>query len=217
MAAAAGAPVAPLPCKPNIVISFTDNAAAVAKRIVERRPEVLAGMAAGDREAIVQGKLPVRWWNGLRIETPDGRPATTSSGTSVAMTGSGEAPTQIGNSGTLFTDSYSSSLIDTHIRISAVAMTVLVDANLATGYELDAIAAYVAMAVLSQAGLRRVADPALSILGLFNPGETRLDDLTLYDRALLSAIYAAPTNRTSQRQRGAITALVIDQLAAGRD
>ncbi len=217
VAAAAGVPVAPRPCKTNIVISFTDNAAAAAKRIVERRPVVLAGMAAGDRDAIVKGALPVRWWHGLRIESPDGRPATTSSSIGVAAVGSGEAPTQIGNSETLFTDGFSASLIDTHIRISAVATTVLVDVNLATGYKLDAIAAYVAMAVLSQASLRQKADPALSILGLFNAGEARPEDLTPYDRALLSAIYKAPTNRAGRTQRGAIAARIVDQLTAARD
>ncbi len=217
VATIAGVPVAPAQCKPNIVISFTDNAAAVAKRIVERRPVVLAGMPAGDRDAIVKGALPVRWWHGLRIESPDGRPATTSGGVSVAAIGSGEAPTQIGGNDTLFTDGFSSSLIDTHIRVSTVATTVLVDVNLATGYKLDAIAAYVAMAVLSQASLRQKADPALSILGLFNAGAVRPDDLTPYDRALLSAIYKAPTNRSGRAQRGAIAARIVDQLAAARD
>ena len=73
------------------------------------------------------------------------------------------------------------------------------------------------MAVFSRAGLRQASNPALSILRLFNAGEARPEDLTAYDRALPTAINRVPTNRTSRKQRGSISASVIEQLTAERD
>ncbi|WP_426164621.1 hypothetical protein [Sandarakinorhabdus sp. DWP1-3-1] len=217
VATEAGAPVAAADCKTNIVISFTTDAAAVAARIHASRPATLNVLADGDRQAILKGNLPVRWWSGLRIEDSNGLPATTTStALAFAQTNGQGGPMAMGGNDTVATDSYSSSLIDTHVQVSARAATVLVDVDLATGYRLDAVAAYISMAVLSQAALGGPADPAQTILGLFS-GASPLTDLSRGDRALLAALYKIPANRNDRRQRGALTAAMVDALMGTRD
>lgn len=216
-AATAGAKVGKPDCQPNIVITFTSDAAAVATRILAKRPDAAALIEAGDREALRKAPLPIRWWSAVRLEDENGHAATSIS-TAVAFAQvDGGAPFEVPTGpDTVYTDSYSGSLVNTHRQVSAAATTVLVDVDLATGYTLDAVSAYVAMAVLAQARLRGEVDPELTVLGLFRvPAATAPRDLTAWDRAFLKALYNTPTNRPARRQQGAIASAVIKERLAG--
>jgi len=214
VARAAKAPLAAAGCKPNVVIVFTTDAGAVAQRLAARRPRMFERVDSADRQALFTASLPVRWWSTAQIENADGVAAGALGSHPNGVLTTGEQPTGLpGNGDTVTTGGYSSSLIDTHARVSAVAGTVLVDVDLATGYKLDAVAAYVSMAVLAQARLRGETDPELSILGLFKPGAARRDDLSDWDRAFLAALYRIPLNRSGLYQRGAILAAMTASLA----
>lgn len=218
VAAAAGAKTGAAGCTPNVLITFTDNAGAVASRIFFRRPGATRGIDAADLARLRGPTLPVRWWNGIRLENPDGRAATAQSTMLVTLPGPGEGGQFNAPAGpdAVYTDGYSSSLIDTHVRASVLTTTVLVDVGLATGYRLDAVAAHVAMAVVGQARLpggTPAPDPSLTIMGLFSAGATPPGDLTDYDRAFLRGLYAALPNRAGRRQKGAIVAAMVDSLA----
>lgn len=217
-ATTAGAKVDKADCKPNIVVIFTSDAAAVATRILAKRPDAAALIETVDREALRKAPLPIRWWSAVRLEDENGRVATAISTALATATGAGEAPFEApGGPEAVMTDSYSSSLVNTHRQVSASATTVLVDVDLATGYTLDAVSAYVAMAVLAQARLRGEVDPELTILGLFRtPAAAAPNDLTAWDRAFLKALYGTPSNRPARRQQGAIASAVVKERLAGK-
>ncbi|KPF78944.1 hypothetical protein IP88_02840 [alpha proteobacterium AAP81b] len=212
----AGARVAGAECQPNIVVSFTTGASEVAARIFAKRADAARLVETVDRDALRTAPLPVRWWNAWRIEDENGRPMTTTSTALATAVGAGEAPFQPPTGpDAVVGDSYSSSLIASHQRISLTAVTVLVDVDLATGYSLSAVTAHVAMAVLSQAPVRGKVDPALSILGLFRaPAGSGPTDLTEWDRALLKALYATPPDRPARRQASAIVATIVKERMA---
>jgi hypothetical protein len=216
-AATAGAKVGKPDCKPNIVILFTTGAAAVATSILAKRADAAALIEAGDRDAIRKAPLPIRWWSAIRLEDENGRVATSTSTALATATGSGEAPFEPPTGPeAVFIDSYSSSIVNTHRQVSASATTVLVDVDLATGYTLDAVSAYVAMAVLAQARLRGEVDPELTILGLFRtPAVDARSDLTVWDRAFLKALYNTASNRPARRQQGAIASAIVKERLAG--
>lgn len=204
-----GAEVAPEPCTPNVVIAFTLDAPAVAKRIVAKEPGQVRSLDQSETDLLLRSALPVRWWNATRIESADGRAATASS---TALAGINNLPV---GPDTVFVDTYSASLIDTKIRAATTNSTVLVDADLANGYRLDAMAAYIAMAVLSQSRMANHVDPKQSILGLFAPGQdpaARATTLTKWDRAFLVALYKAPVSRNGRAQRAAIATEMVKQI-----
>ncbi len=208
----AGAKVGKPDCKANIVIVFTRDAAALATSILAKRADVAARIEAADRDALRKAPLPVRWWSAVRLEDENGRVASSLPSTALmAASGGGgsgfQPPT---GPDALFSDSTSSSLVNTHIQVSAAATTVLVDVDQAAGYTLDAVAAHVAMAVLAQARLRSDVDPELSILGLFKrPAAGARTELSVWDRAFLRGLYNTPTNRPARRQQGAILSEVV--------
>lgn len=205
-----GAAIAPEPCTPNVVVAFTLDAPAVAKRIVAKEPGQIRTLDQAETALLLQSALPVRWWNATRIESADGRVATASS---TALAGVNNLPV---GPDTVFVDTYSASLIDTKIRAATTNSTVLVDADLANGYRLDAMAAYIAMAVLSQSRMANSADPKQSILGLFASGQdpaARPTTLTKWDRAFLVALYKAPVSRNGRAQRSAIATEMVKQIA----
>ena len=76
VATAAGAPVAPTPCTPNIAVIFTDNGDGLTRAILDKSPRLAASLSSTERERLVQGDGPIRWWYGTRDESRDGMPTT---------------------------------------------------------------------------------------------------------------------------------------------
>lgn len=216
IAAEVGAPVGRANCRPNILIRFTTDAAAVADRIFAKNADAALKIESLDREALRRRPFPVRWWFGWRVEDGSGSSAGDAGGLSVAMAGgdgggggAGAAPTEIPGGGYSVGGNSAASLITAKSRVSLTGATVLVDVDLAAGYPLDAVTAQLAMAVLGQAAVRNEVPASLSVLGLFRgPAAEAPRELTAWDKALLKALYSIPPNREQSRQRNMLVAAI---------
>lgn len=210
IAADVGAPVGRANCRPNILIRFTTDAAAVADRIFAKNADAALKIESLDREALRRRPFPVRWWFGWRVEDGSGTGAGDASGLSVATAGGdGGNPTEFPGGGYSVGGNSAASLITAKSRVSLTGATVLVDVDLAAGYPLDAVIAQLAMAVLGQAAVRNEVPASLSVLGLFrSPAAEAPRELTPWDKALLKALYSIPPNREQSRQRNMLVAAI---------
>lgn len=186
------------PCRPNLLVSFTGDARGFMRAVARASPRSLGELDAAARERLVHGVAPIRWWRMTGTEGGDGREEQ--DGPPVAAPAGGEGGTSVLPGRSL--SAYTTSLIATDAVRVIKRATVVVDAALAAGAPLDAVADYVALVALAEV---QPADPppARSILALFEPGRA-VRGLGEADRALLAALYAMPLDRAAAGQRGAL-------------
>lgn len=201
-AMAAGVPLAQAGCRTNLSITFSEDAKVTAGIIARRKPRLVAKLNGLERDRLFNAALPVRWWHVLEPTDGSGLPASSATVLTTTQTFGGQNLAEslpIGPDA-LMTGSYSSSLIDTNLRLGVTGAVVLVDIPLATGKPLDAVADYVALVALAPAKLPPELPGVPSILGLFssNGGAAVL---TGWDRAYLAAYYRMQLNRNADRQR----------------
>lgn len=176
IATSAGAEVAPAACTPNIAIIFTNDGDGLARAILDKAPRQGAAFSRTERERLVQGDGPVRWWYNTRDETRDGMPASAG-----------------------IIRQYNSSVVSTQVVRALRSATVIVDAEQADGALLDSVASYAAMVALAELS-SDPPPPKDSILSLF-AGEAGRRELSDNDAALLRGIYSLPPDREAYQHR----------------
>jgi hypothetical protein len=212
VAATAGMAVGGPRCRANLNIIFSEDASRTTGVILRRRPGLVARLPAAAKTRLISEPLPVRWWYGEEVGDGSGVGAgAAGSATALATNAQGAAlaATLPVGPDAVATNSYSSSLIDTHLSVSITQATAIVDVTLATGKPLDAVADHVAMVTLAPTRLPPDPTGVPSILGLFSSGT---DTISSWDRAWLSALGTINLNRRSDRQRGQLIARMKDQL-----
>jgi hypothetical protein len=195
----AGVAVARQPCDTNIAVSFVGDAGAMVRRIAQRSPRRLAEVPVTDRDTLIEGVAPIRWWYSTDLTTRDGMAARAVpngfTGGEGAEGGGSMLPANVP-----ITLQYNSSIISTQgVRVLTTA-TVIVDVDAVEGMTLDAVTDYVAMVAFAEIRAR-VPAPAGSVLALFEP-EAPTAGLTDRDRTFLSALYRLPLDRRAHSQRG---------------
>ncbi len=215
-AAAARITVARPGCKTNLSIVFSADSRVTAAVIVRRKPKQIDRLNGTETDTLLKAPLPVRWWHVL---APGG--TITSSGDTAALGpgqaggGSGTIGGSAGTSAAITTNSYSSSLIDTHLAVGATSAVAIVDIPLVTGKPLVAVADYLAMVTLAPARLPPATPASASILALFSAGDAAPAALTGWDKAFLAALYRMAMNRTARWQQNQIvTGIATDIKAA---
>lgn len=212
VAVAAGMAVGGARCRGNLNIVFSEDASRTTGIILRRRPGLVARLPMATKTRLVSEPLPVRWWYGEEIGDGSGGGAGAAGSATALATASGATalaaalpvgPDAVG------TNSYSSSLIDTHLSIGITSATAVVDVTLATGKPLDAVADHVAMVTLAPTRLPPEAPGVPSILTLFSDGTDRI---TSWDRAWLAALGTITPNRRGDRQRGQLIASIKDAM-----
>jgi len=183
VAEAAGAPIAPKPCTPNIAVIFTDDGDGLTRAIFDKSPRQVAALSPIERERLVHGDGPIRWWYGTREESRDGMPT---------------------NSGVL--KQYNSSIVSTQVVRALRSATVIVDAEQADGTLLDSVASYTAMVALAELN-GDPPPPRDSIMGLFGD-EPEHRTLSGKDMALLRGIYSLPPDREAYQHRNRLVGAV---------
>jgi hypothetical protein len=199
IAAQAGIAAARSGCRPNISVSFVGDAAALARDVARRTPTRLSEVPSGARQALLEGRAPVRWW--YRTDTRSRHNVGDSTAPSPFVTSDeaegGGSPIPASIPSILH---YDSSIASTQVNRVLVNATIVIDLNEATGQPLEAVAAYAAFVAFAEI---RSADaaPPVSILGMFAPaaGVTRMTD---WDMAFLRALYRLPLDRQARRHRG---------------
>lgn len=197
---------APLPCKTNIVISFTTDAKAVTQRIATKSPRRLAEVPIPARPKLLKGDAPVRWWYTTQVIGADGMGTTGDSPPSNSGTAEGGGSSL--SLGAPTVQAFSSSIIRTQAVRALRSATVIVDVNLATGVPLDAVASYAAMVAFAELIPNENPMPN-SILGLF--GKTSgFNGPTDWDITFLRTLYSIPHDRAGWKQRRMLVGKIVD-------
>ncbi len=198
-------PLAPAPCTTNIVVSFTDDAKSLV-RSLQKRAIRLPGMSAREREAIVEGDAPVRWWYTTDTVSRYGAKAGVMNPTITLDGGAGGTSLPGADKSNL--GHYTSSIVSTQVMRSLESATVIVDVSKAEGVSLDALAAYAALVAFAEINARDAAPPA-SILGNLRPGGPA--ELMDMDVAFLRALYQLSLDREALAHRGSLVAKMVNR------
>lgn len=207
----AGARLAPERCEPNIMISFSGDASALARAIRTRAPAQLLEVPVADRPALFDGNAPIRWWYSTEARDSSGIAASSILPPWTAGNGAVGGSVLPTNEDSTTLNHYNPSLVSTRTMRALQAATVLVDVNLAEGHTLSSIAEYVALVALAEIQLD--ARPANSVLNLFSNSEAP-KQLSARDEIFLKALYRLPLDRRARQQRAR---LVNDMAKPSRD
>ena len=208
-AIAAGAKVAEAKCRPNLTVSFVDDAADVARRVAKRQPRQFADIAMPDRRALIEGDAPVRWWYITELRGKDGERLEGNQPPFVTIDGGTPGQQLPGGTNASYLALPGNSLVSTQVARTILRATVLVDANRATGARLDAVADYAAFVGLAE--VRPDPDPQPgSILGLFT-GTDAPAALTEWDRRFLRQVYRIKLDRQARQHRSSLVAALVDE------
>jgi len=218
IAAAAKIDIAGPKCEPNITVSFTTDPRQVVRHIKARKPNQFRELSFADRERVLTGDAPIRWWYATQMLDRDGvksnnmSPGWIGAGEGSSVPGSAVTdPLTVGNFGDVTsTQQYNSgSNVRTPTLRSLYGATIVVDAARAGNASVDAIADYAAMVAFAEMDASDPPPPD-SILGLFQPNsiETSLTD---WDLAFLKSLYRMPLDRRARIQRGHLVEALLDE------
>jgi hypothetical protein len=207
----ANIPVARMGCEPNITVTFTADAGQVVRYIHQRRPHQLRELSFADREQLLNGAAPVRWWYATQALDREGvHSGNNSPPWAGAAKENPNAPVTVGGFGDVTsTQQYNSgSNVRTSTIRSLYGATVVIDAPTAGTTPIDSLAAYAAMVAFAE--MDADAPPPDSILGLFQPSSVE-SSLTDWDMAFLKSLYRMPLDRRSRIQRGHLVEALLDE------
>lgn len=193
--------LAPDGCRPNVIVSFVGDASGLVRDLARRSPTRFQNVALDQRDALLNGDAPIRWW--YLTETRS-RHAMRHAPQSIQSATTQQAPDQSVTSSTLDVDSLNEygggSLISNSAHRAILEANVVIDLDQAEGQTLQAVAAYASFVAFSE--VRPSAPPPTgSILGLFAT-ESGSSGLTDWDLAFLRALYQIPLDREARRHRG---------------
>jgi hypothetical protein len=205
----ANIPVARVDCQPNVTVTFAPDAGEVVRHIYARKPRQLDELSGTEREQLLNGAAPVRWWYATQMLDRDG---VKSNNLSAPWITAGEGNSPIGLptvDGVTSTQQYNSgSNVRTPTVRSLYGATVVVDASKAGKTPVDAIAAYAGMVAFAE--MSASDPPPDSILRLFQPDSIE-SSLTDWDMAFLKSLYRMPLDRRSRIQRGHLVEALLDE------
>jgi hypothetical protein len=207
----ANVPVAGPGCDPNITVSFAPDAGQVVRHIYSRKPRQLDELSRAEKEQLLNGSAPVRWWYATQMLDRDGVQSNNISAPWItAGEGSGSSALSLPmNDGVTSTQQYNSgSNVRTPTVRSLYGATVVVDAPTVGDTPVDAIAAYAAMVAFAE--MNASDPPPDSILGLFKPQSVETS-LTDWDLAFLKSLYRMPLDRRARIQRGHLVEALLDE------
>ena len=90
---------------------------------------------------------------------------------------------------------------------------VIIDAQWATGLEVDQLSEFIAMLALSGTNIDQPVTPARTILNLPYDEERSIAGATAWDRSYLQGLYSTDGDRRASTQRGQIAAYMRRSLA----
>jgi len=197
--AAAGAPLAPPKCDPNLLIVATDHPDQLMAGLLKSAHGVFGDSGPSAINRFVRTSRPVRvWYNDVPIDRDGG--SVSSDAPSAAVQGSGGGSI-IQGVPTTTTYGGSSRLVSATSR--GLALTyVIIDSNRLKGVSIGAVADYVSMIALAEVDQDADMSDASTILRLFSaPAADAPTSLSDWDSAFLYALYHTDPNSKLQRSR----------------
>lgn len=200
------APLAKPGCDANLLIAFVEDGRDLMKLIADRRPKLLYQIQGPDRQDLVKGDAPIRWWYVTGTGTGGGAPS--GGAPSPATGGNAQGGGSVLPDGVAGSSAYSSSLILPTVTRSFSVATVIIDVHRAEGITLSEAAAYATFVGLAEVK-DSAAPPVASILNLFKEGD-HPGGLTFWDRQFLTELYDLPINRFGRLQRGHLIEALVE-------
>lgn len=179
-------------CRANALIVATDDGAAMARGMVDRRPRAFdvgstqMTQSSSTLEAFKADDRPVRWWQiSTPVDSETGNRAIRLAGDLDPSTGQPAAPV-------IYV--FAASRLVSQIRDDMSRVIIIVDVDDIDGMPVNKLADYLTMVTLAQ--IDDDADSARydTVMNLFDTPE-RVDGLTEWDMAYLRGLYSAEQNR----------------------
>jgi hypothetical protein len=200
LAVAAGAPLAPQHCQPNLLIVTTDQPVRLLKALRARARGLFGHETPAAWRRFLARERPVMVWYNASLGPARGGAYTLADGVSQMFAAVPEVDQAIG------------SRIELNVVQSPSAVIEIIDDARAKGVTIGQLADYVAMVGLAQIDLDAKLGDAPTILRLFDePAESRPDGISDWDRAFLKALYR--TSQDSRLQRAAVTEQMLRDVA----
>ncbi|MDG5746695.1 hypothetical protein P8Q88_00740 [Qipengyuania sp. XHP0207] len=196
-------------CTTNVNIAFSFDAVRLVDATRSRRPRSFAEVPGFYEEVLFGESAPVRAWYRTGWRDRMGRQAIGQQPASVTMDSvswSGMLPNK--DDAPITTGQFSSRVQTDGTRAIEAAM-IIVDRDLAAGYEVDLVADLIALHALAEIYPRDVARDSASILALFDaPADRKPRGMSECDWMLLQEIYAlAPARAGSMHRQTLVRAL----------
>ena len=204
----ANVPLARRGCEPNVTVNFAADAGEVVRHIYARKPRRLGEASPTEREQLLYGTAPVRWWYATEMADRDGVKGHDMTATFITSADVSNGVFALPN-GMPTTQQYNSgSQVRTPTVRSLYGATVIVDATKAGRTPIDSIADYAAMVAFAE--MDAGAPPPDSVLGLFQPSSPE-SSMTDWDMAFLKSLYRMPLDRRARIQRGHLVEALLDE------
>ncbi len=203
IAAAAGAPLAPQPCRGNLVVIVSAQPDAVLKAWYARDHRIFGDATRHRIDELLKTPRTVRVWYNTNSESASALPYATGV-RGLVMTG----VSNLAIDGT----AEDSRIVSNAVRTFS-SVIVAVDGSRTKGVNLNQLADYAAMVGLAEIQLDADVGTSPTILRLFSDSdEAKPAGLSAWDTAFLKALYH--TSQKTNRQRSAITESMVQDLAA---
>lgn len=192
IAAAAGAPLAPVNCKGNFYIIATADPEGVIKAWSKRDVRIFGEETdqGGTKIREFKASSPVRVWYNTEFYKLDGTP--------------------LGNSESRYTDMARATRIEINNYRALSSIIAIIDTRRVKDVSFGQVAAYVAMVGLAQIHPEANVTEAPTILNLFAAGKAP-PGLTAWDQSFLKAVYQ--TRSTDRAQIAAIKTAMVQDVA----
>jgi len=210
-AQAAGAPLGAADCKPNLFVLFTHDPPQLLKAVWHHTPTLFNYEFGSEVRRFIDTPRPVRVWYNIGTTSMDG----------VALV----AALQLGNSsvyGRQFDreppinqmPSFLGSRLTYTVTNDILSVIMVVDSSRLTGVNIGQLADYLGLVGLAQTNLDQDLGSAPTILNLFHGEDgVRPTEMTLWDRALLRALYTTPHH--DRLQLSEMQTVALNQIASG--
>lgn len=209
IAASVDAPLADAPCDANFTVVFSGDGAGLLTRLTITNPSQFNRLDRTTIDALTDGRRNVRWWHMVQTRSSDNMPESEVQPPHVGADGA--APVM--PTGIPYTRSERPSMISTNSIRAILAATIVIDRNDTAGMTLDSLAAFAAVAGLSEVTMDETP-PVPSILQLFDPAMPA-SEYSEFDAAFLRALYRIPLDRRARYQRARLARDLIANLPDG--
>ncbi len=207
-----GAPVAKSECQGNLIVAFTDDGKAIARKISSMDSSPTYRISAIEAAKLKNADSPVRWWYNVSTMSRDGANSVPLSPPGAAFAdASGNKSDPPINDRTTVIAQYNSSLVSTLTVRGITSATVVVDVERASGASLASIIDYAALVGLAE--VRLGAAPEGSILSLFKPTASQ-KTLSNRDEAFLRGLYRITLDRRADQHQRTLVGQMVRETAA---
>jgi hypothetical protein len=197
----AGAPVGPEKCKPNFFVIFSEDPGAGLKELANNHNAEAFNYETGARlKRFVETPRPVRVWYNAGTTSVDGANLVSS----ILDSSSAHARHFGGPQGldpvfNRLPSQYGSRLNASLVTRDVLSVIVVIDTTQIRKLNFGQITDYVGMIGLAQIDLDKDLGDAPTILNVFkDPDESRPKEMTVWDEALLHALYSTPQRNKMQ-------------------